>query len=156
MKHKLFNTGTKLMLLPFLLSFPLYTKAENEDVNVEPNEYQEKDIKLNTDYLHENSLYEQRETLSEEQLMLKFDGEKLNENTMLADHLFNESDKGTNTITAKSEQFDITFERKLKASEQETIAQRPSNQSILITSLFVGAILLGIAVLFFLIPKAIQ
>jgi type VII secretion protein EssA len=156
MKRNFSKRGTMLFLLPFLFSFPVYANADSNGVNVKPNQYQEKEIKRNTDYLHEDSLYQKRDQLSEDQLMLKFEGQKPNKNTLLADHLFKETKEETNTITAKSKQLDVSFQRKLKASEEEIDSKGESNQSFLITGLFVGVILLGIGALFFLIPKTTQ
>lgn len=156
MKHNLYVKGTMIILLSFLLSIPLSGHAENEDVNVKPNEYREKDIKLNTDYLHEDSFYQQREQLSEDQLLLKFEGDKPKQTTLLAEDLFKEDRKGTNTITAKSEQLEITFQNNLNVAEEETASQTNANQTFLITGLFAGAILLGIGALIYLIPKTIQ
>jgi type VII secretion protein EssA len=156
MKRNFIKWGTMFTLLPFLLLLPVFAEAETEDVNVKPNEYQEKNVKINTDYLHEDSFYQQRDQLSEDQLLLKFEGEKTYQSTLLANELFKDSNQEKNTIQAKSEQLNITFDQKQKADVQETLAQNDGNQSILIIGLFTGLIVAGVGALFFLIPKITQ
>lgn len=45
---------------------------------VEPNQYNEKDIGLQTEYFHEESLLEKKRSLPEEQKALTFEPEKYN------------------------------------------------------------------------------
>ena len=51
---------------------PPHGEAEEEPI-VEPNEYQEKDIDIQTEYFHEEELLEQKQKLPEEQKDLTFE-----------------------------------------------------------------------------------
>ena len=67
-----------LFLVLFILLFgkPLAGLAE-EEPRVEPNEYQEKNIDIQTDYFHDEELLNQKEKIPEEQKRLTFEEENM-------------------------------------------------------------------------------
>lgn len=74
---------------------------------VQPNQYEEKKVDLNTDYFHEDSLLDRREGLSEQVQSLTFDGSKITSFDELREELFLSPVKETNTITSRAQELGL-------------------------------------------------
>ncbi len=156
MKHnRSMEKGIMICMLSFSLFIPSATAAETEkNTDVAPNQYEKKDIEIDTNYLHEDTYYEEKTELPEEQKDITFDKPK-DKDTELIKELFTSTDpEKSNTIKAQSKQLGITFAKKpiTKASSTET-KEEQGTSSLLLPIIYVVLILLGIAGIVFLIPK---
>jgi type VII secretion protein EssA len=126
--------------------------AEEEPM-VEPNEYQEKDIDIQTEYFHEEGLLEQKRKLPEEQKDLTFERGKYDAVDSVKDSLFLSpvTENQNNTIASKSEQLGLFSEVAIRTrSEEET---EPSLNFDLTILLGIVLALLVVCLFFILIPK---
>ncbi|QPA30600.1 type VII secretion protein EssA [Thermaerobacillus caldiproteolyticus] len=80
----------------------VYAKTD-EWPEIEPNQYQRQDIKLRTDYLHEESLLDEKGDLPEVQTSLTFQRPTSSFFKQTKAQLFLSGEKETNTIAAKAE-----------------------------------------------------
>ncbi len=144
-----------ICMLSFSLFIPSAAAAETEEnTDVAPNQYEKKDIEIDTNYLHEDSYYEEKTELPEEQKDITFDKPE-DKDAELIKGLFTSTDaEESNTIAAQSKQLGITFAEKpiTKTSSTET-KEEEATSSLLLPILYVVLILLGIAGIVFLIPK---
>ncbi|MFE4708341.1 type VII secretion protein EssA [Peribacillus simplex] len=143
-------------VMPFLLilffSYAPHGGAEEEPM-VEPNEYQEKDIDIQTEYFHEEGLLEQKRKLPEEQKDLTFERGKYDAVDSVKDSLFLSpvTENQNNTIASKSEQLGLFSEVAIRTrSEEET---EPSLNFDLTILLGIVLALLVVCLFFILIPK---
>lgn len=138
------------LLFPFIPSAAAAQTEENTDVA--PNQYEKKDIEIDTNYLHEDTYYEEKTELPEEQKDITFDKPKDKDAELIKD-LFT-STNAEDTIAAQSKQLGITFAEKpmTKTSSTETEDEQETS-SLLLPMIYVVLILLGIAGIVFLIPK---
>ncbi|MGG4265691.1 type VII secretion protein EssA [Peribacillus simplex] len=140
------------VLFFMLFSYTPHGGAEEEPM-VEPNEYQENDIDIQTEYFHEEGLLEQKRRLPEEQKGLTFERGKYDVMDSVKDSLFLSpiTKNQNNTIASKSEQLGLFSEVRVRTrSEEETASSLNFDLPILL-----GVILaLSVVCLFFiLIPK---
>ncbi|MGM9925161.1 MAG: type VII secretion protein EssA [Bacillus sp. (in: firmicutes)] len=92
--------------------------------NVEPNQYKEKEVKINTDYFHDESLLERKESLPDEWKDLSFSNEQSSTSELAADIVFHSAINQQTVIETKVEQLqlffaDSTYEKKKDYSEKE-------------------------------------
>ncbi|MCK1994974.1 type VII secretion protein EssA [Peribacillus muralis] len=141
-----------VFVILFILFFSLSPHGHAEDPMVEPNEYQEKDIDIQTEYFHEEDLLEQKRRLPEEQKDLTFERGKYDVLDSVKDTLFLSPVAGNdNTIASKAEQLGLFSEVSIRTrSEEETEPLFNFDLTILL-----GVIVaLSVGCLFFiLIPK---
>ncbi|MGO1135640.1 type VII secretion protein EssA [Bacillus subtilis] len=140
-------------MLSFSLFIPSAAAAQTEEnTDVAPNQYEKKDIEIDTNYLHEDTYYEEKTELPEEQKDITFDKPKDKDAELIKD-LFT-STNAEDTIAAQSKQLGITFAEKpmTKTSSTETEDEQETS-SLLLPMIYVVLILLGIAGIVFLIPK---
>ncbi|MFE3976752.1 MULTISPECIES: type VII secretion protein EssA [unclassified Peribacillus] len=126
--------------------------AEEEPM-VEPNEYQENDIDIQTEYFHEEGLLEQKRRLPEEQKDLTFERGKYDVMDSVKDSLFLSpvTKNQNNTIASKSEQLGLFSEVSIRTrSEEET---EPSLNFDLTILLGIVLALSVVSLFFILIPK---
>ncbi|MFF2460085.1 type VII secretion protein EssA [Peribacillus simplex] len=124
-----------------------------EEPMVEPNEYHEKDIDIQTEYFHEEGLLEQKRKLPEEQKDLTFERGKYDAVDSVKDSLFLSpvTENQNNTIASKSEQLGLFSEAAIRTrSEKET---EPSLNFDLTILLGIILALLVVCLFFILIPK---
>ncbi|AOH53067.1 type VII secretion protein EssA [Peribacillus muralis] len=136
----------------FILFLSLNPHVHAEDPMVEPNEYQEKDIDIQTEYFHEEGLLEQKKTLPEEQKALTFERGKYDVIDSVTDSLFlSPVTENNNTIASKAEQLGL-FEEVGKRMTSEEEAELPLHFDL---TILLGIILvLAVVCLFFIIiPK---
>ncbi|MFE5431157.1 type VII secretion protein EssA [Peribacillus simplex] len=143
-------------VMPVLLIL-FFSHAPNggaeEEPMVEPNEYQEKDIDIQTEYFHEEGLLEQKRKLPEEQKDLTFERGKYDSVDSVKDSLFLSpvTENQNNTIASKSEQLGLFSEVAIRTrSEEETEPSLNFDLTILLG--IVLALLVG-CLFFILIPK---
>ncbi|MGG0790746.1 type VII secretion protein EssA [Peribacillus simplex] len=143
-------------VMPVLLIL-FFSHAPNggaeEEPMVEPNEYQEKDIDIQTEYFHEEGLLEQKRKLPEEQKDLTFERGKYDAVDSVKDSLFLSpvTENQNNTIASKSEQLGLFSEVAIRTrSEEET---EPSLNFDLTILLGIVLALLVVCLFFILIPK---
>ncbi|MBT2668061.1 type VII secretion protein EssA [Bacillus sp. ISL-4] len=143
-------------VMPVLLIL-FFSHAPNggaeEEPMVEPNEYQERDIDIQTEYFHEEGLLEQKRKLPEEQKDLTFERGKYDAVDSVKDSLFLSpvTENQNNTIASKSEQLGLFSEVAIRTrSEEET---EPSLNFDLTILLGIVLALLVVCLFFILIPK---
>ena len=143
-------------VMPVLLIL-FFSHAPNggaeEEPMVEPNEYQEKDIDIQTEYFHEEGLLEQKRKLPEEQKDLTFERGKYDAVDSVKDSLFLSpvTENQNNTIASKSEQLGLFSEVAIRTrSEEET---EPSLNFDLTILLGIVLALSVVCLFFILIPK---
>ncbi|CAH0302018.1 hypothetical protein SRABI96_04637 [Peribacillus sp. Bi96] len=120
---------------------------------VEPNEYQEKDIDIQTEYFHEEGLLEQKQRLPEEQKDLTFERGKYDVMESVKDTLFLSpiTEKNNNTIASKADQLGLFSEVGIRTrSGEET---EPSLHFDLTILLGIVLALSVVCLFFILIPK---
>ncbi|CAN7611291.1 type VII secretion protein EssA [Peribacillus frigoritolerans] len=140
------------VLLILFFSHAPHGGAEEEPI-VEPNEYQENDIDIQTEYFHEEGLLEQKRKLPEEQKDLTFERGKYDAIDSVKDSLFQSPvmENQNNTIASKSEQLGLFSEVRIPMrNEEET---EPSLNFDLTILLSIVLALLVVCLFFILIPK---
>ncbi|WHX62427.1 type VII secretion protein EssA [Peribacillus frigoritolerans] len=140
------------VLLILFFSHAPHGWAEEEPL-VEPNEYQENDIDIQTEYFHEEGLLEQKRKLPEEQKDLTFERGKYDAIDSVKDSLFQSPvmENQNNTIASKSQQLGLFSEVRIPTrNEEETEPSLNFDLTILL-----GAVLalLVVCLFFILIPK---
>lgn len=144
-----------ICMLSFSLFIPSAAAAETgENTDVAPNQYEKKDIEIDTNYLHEDTYYEEKTELPEEQKDITFDKPEDKDAELIKDLFTSTNPEESNTIAAQSKQLGITFAEKpmTKTSSTET-EEGQETSSLLLPIIYVVLILLGIAGIVFLIPK---
>ncbi|MFA1715123.1 type VII secretion protein EssA [Peribacillus frigoritolerans] len=146
------NKYVMSVLLILFFSHAPHGGAEEEPM-VEPNEYQENDIDIQTEYFHEEGLLEQKRKLPEEQKDLTFERGKYDALDSVEDSLFQSPvmENQNNTIASKSEQLGLFSEVRIPTrNEEET---EPSLNFDLTILLGIVLALLVVCLFFILIPK---
>lgn len=141
-----------LVMFFILFSQPFHGHAEEEPI-VEPNEYQEKEINIQTEYFHDEELLKQKEKIPEELKGLTFERGKYDVIDSIEDSLFlSPVTEDNNIIASKAEELELFSSevpiRKRNLEEEESFLTFD-------LSLLLGVVL-GIAVLclfLILIPK---
>lgn len=141
-----------LVMFTILFSQPFHGHAEEESI-VEPNEYQEKEINIQTEYFHDEELLKQKKKIPEELKGLTFERGKYDVIDSIEDSLFlSPVTEDNNIIASKAEELELFSSevpiRKRNLEEEESFLTFD-------LSLLLG-IVLGIAVLclfLILIPK---
>jgi type VII secretion protein EssA len=116
----------RLVMFFFLFLFPLflltrvtvYAKTD-EWPEIEPNQYQRQNIELRTDYLHEESLLNEKRDLPEVQTSLTFQRPTSSFFEQTKAQLFLSGEKETNTIAAKAEKLGL-----FSSVEEQTVPSR--------------------------------
>lgn len=155
-RNRNLEKGIMMCMLSFSLFIPSAAAAETEEnTDVAPNQYEKKDIEIDTNYLHEDSSYEEKTELPEEQKDITFDKPKDRDAELIKD-LFTSTDaEGSNSIAAQSKQLGITFAEKPITKASSTEMKEKGSSSLLLPIIYIVLILIGIAGIVFLIPKVI-
>ena len=93
----------KIFLFAVLFS-GLLSAAQPVSGNVEPNQYQEKNVKIKTDVFHDGNISETKKELPELQEELTFSGTYRNRHNELKEGLFLERKIENNSIISKTSQ----------------------------------------------------
>lgn len=136
----------------FILFFIDHPHGHAEEPMVEPNEYQEKDIDIQTEYFHEEGLLEQKQRLPEEQKDLSFERGKYDAVDSVTDSLFlSPVTENNNTIASKAEQLGLFKEAgKRMTSEEEAEPSLHFDLTILLVIILALAV---VCLFFIIIPK---
>ncbi|WP_026693090.1 type VII secretion protein EssA [Peribacillus kribbensis] len=128
------------------------TGDAQEHADVKPNTYKDKNIKLNTDYFHEDSLLKEKAVLPDEQKMLTF---KKKKNTLISNverKLFISSEHQTTAAGVKAEQLNLFTDPNLNSAP---IYKDPSSsdkeENKLYLPLIFGVLLIMIILFMFLV-----
>jgi type VII secretion protein EssA len=146
-----------LLLLFLIITSVVTVNAETNLNELDPNIYEEKERKENTNYLHEKSLYEKRNAIPEEQKNLTFKKPLRDEQDELKKQLFTAYTKEKNTIKSKSEQMELFSgnpEPTMSMAETEVNA---SGQNSGLTMTYILLIAIGVILMMgLLIPRMSQ
>lgn len=144
-----------MCMLSFSLFIPSAAAAETEEnTDVAPNQYEKKDIEIDTNYLHEDTYYEEKVELPEEQKNFTFDKPEDKDAELIKNLFTSTNPEESNTIAAQSKQLGITFaEKPMKKTSSPETEEGQGTSSLLLPIIYVVLILLGIAGIVFLIPK---
>jgi len=149
----------KIFFLSFLLFLCFGSMSVSANyIPVEPNKYDEKKIKLQTDYIHEKSLLNRRTKIPEAQKMLTFEPKKKPTNDEIKGSLFVSQQIENNTITAKAEELALFSEVEESYSYVSDSDQNQYKESSIWLTIFYGlAAIISAGLLFFvLVPKINQ
>lgn len=136
-----------VLLIVICLVFSITTVyADENNLDVEPNIYEKKEILINRNNRQEIM---QKEELPEEQKVLTFEQMKATNSDVIKEQLFQNFIIKTNTITAKSDQLGLfsSTDTKLRSAEEEEIMERSGK----VISLLIGTVIIVITLMFLLI-----
>lgn len=120
--------------------------ADSDIESLEPNSYEKRDFKENTNFLRENNLNERRESVPEEQKLLTFkEREKKAEDDFIG-ALFMTGEKKSTTIQATSQELKL-FTEEDNSKYQAVVASETSNKSNSITILLYGFLAIALILL---------
>ncbi|PLR75549.1 type VII secretion protein EssA [Bacillus sp. V3-13] len=147
------------LMLPAAIFLNGNSAGASPDIDtLTPNTYEKKEFDENTNFLHEDSLYDNKKAIPEEQKGLTFEKQKSNPLDSVKDQLFIGEGKTTNTITATAERLklfsDMDHNNKFEVSEN---TENNTNDNSRLMILYIGLLAVGIIVmLVLLIPKMAQ
>ncbi|MGG3891361.1 type VII secretion protein EssA [Metabacillus fastidiosus] len=129
--------------------------AAEEEINVEPNEYEEKKIDLDTKYFLDSSLLKRKKQLPEELKKLTFTKKEQTFYKEVKESLFTEETEINNTVEAKVAQLQLfTAVNSNFLANDDTEIEEKSGSSHYFLILLIGVAVICMAVLFFvIIPK---
>ncbi|WP_054950769.1 type VII secretion protein EssA [Numidum massiliense] len=147
---------TLLVLVPSKVTLA-ETDFGDSDVDVEPNEYKDAEVELNTDYFHDPSLYRQKGDFSEEQKKLTFRRKENDVFKQVTGQLFLRDTKEHNTIAAKAAELKLfsTHDRRPSHTVEDERDNAAASSSL--TILYIVLIAIGTLLLFLLlIPRGLR
>ena len=144
----------KIFLFAVLFS-GLLSAAQPVSGNVEPNQYQEKNVKIKTDVFHDGNISETKKELPELQEELTFSGTYRNRHNELKEGLFLERKIENNSIISKTSQLGMFSdgEEKHRQKAQGAGTQGPSDIWNFKLVLFILITFVLLAMFLLLIPK---
>lgn len=150
MKHMKAKFALFFIALCVLIAFlPLngtVISADSDIESLEPNSYEKKDFKENTNFLRENNLNERRESVPEEQKLLTFkELEKKAEEDFLGT-LFMTGEKKSTTIQATSQELKL-FTEEDNSRYQAVVPTDSSSKTNSITILLYGFLAIALILL---------
>lgn len=149
---------TSLLVAVFMICalLPLNTGvifADSDIESLEPNSYQKRDFRENTNFLRENNLNERRESVPEEQKLITFEQREKKEEDDFFGSLFTTEEVKTTTIQANAEDLKL-FSEEENSRYQAVVATENIKKSNSITILLYGFLAIAIILLMVLIlPK---
>ena len=150
------------MMLALLLLMSLFinanvTEAATPDFEtLTPNEYERKEFKENTEYLHEKALYENKQSIPEQQKELTFELPTSNSNEEILNQLFVGEINAQHTIAEKAEQMNLFSDKKPEDLRLKDKSEHSPNRQIQLM-IIIGLLAIGLMVmLVLLIPKMVQ
>jgi type VII secretion protein EssA len=124
----------------------IVTMAESDIESLEPNSYEKKDFKENTDFLRENNLNERRESVPEEQKLITFKKLEKKEEEDFVGTLFMTGEKKSTTIQATSQELKL-FTQEDNSRYQTAVASDSSSKTNSITILLYGFLAIALILL---------
>jgi len=133
------------------------TEAAAPDLEtLTPNEYEKKEFKENTEYLHEKALYENKQSIPEQQKELTFELPMSDSNEEILNQLFVGEMNAQQTIAEKAEQMNLFSDKRPEDLQLKDKSDDPPNRQIQLM-VIIGLLAIGlIVVLVLLIPKMAQ
>ncbi|WP_404432546.1 type VII secretion protein EssA [Sutcliffiella horikoshii] len=126
------------------------TSADSDIESLEPNSYEKRDFKENTNFLREKNLNERRESVPEEQKLLTFkEREKKAEEDFIGT-LFMTGEKKSTTIQATSQELKL-FTEQDNSRYQVVITSESSSKTNSITILLYGFLAIALILLLVII-----
>ncbi|MGN9866422.1 type VII secretion protein EssA [Bacillus swezeyi] len=144
--------GIMAVMLSFFLFTPLVKAEETDEVDVKPNEYQKQDVKVNADYFQDGAENKEDISIPEELKNFSFKEKKKADPKEELKEIFALKSDERNTVATKLKELNLSFAVEPSQHGQEE-DDNPGKQSIFLPILYGVLILLGIAGLFFLIPR---
>ena len=133
------------------------TEAAAPDLEtLTPNEYEKKEFKENTEYLHEKALYENKQSIPEQQKELTFELPTADSNEEILNQLFVGEMNTKQTIAEKAEQMNLFSDKKPEDLRLKEKSEHSPNRQIQLM-IIIGLLAIGLMVmLVLLIPKMMQ
>ncbi|WP_301107136.1 type VII secretion EssA family protein [Sporosarcina sp.] len=158
----------KTMIVVIVMSMLMWQAAplvglvdSNDTINdLEPVIYEKLKFKKNTDYLHDDGKIEMKNTITNRQFEIQFDGSRKLPEKGDTSYLFQEVVRGgKSTVAAKSLEIGL-FTKGKSGLQEKPITQIPDsspNRNNLRTLIFLGLITLSLVIMFiFFVPKLVQ
>ncbi|WP_187441932.1 type VII secretion protein EssA [Sutcliffiella horikoshii] len=141
---------TVCVLLVLLPISGTVSMAESDIESLEPNSYEKKDFKENTDFLRENNLNERRESVPEEQKLLTFEKRENKAEEDFVGTLFMTGEKKSTTIQATSQELKL-FTKEDNSRYQTAVASESSSKTNSVTILLYGFLAIALILLLVII-----
>ncbi|MBA2871426.1 type VII secretion protein EssA [Anoxybacillus calidus] len=145
-----------LFLCSVLAAMGVTVYAETDEwLEIEPNQYKQQEIDLRTDYIHEESLLDEKRDLPEVQTSLTFQRSTSSFVGQTKAQLFLSREKGTNTIAAKAEKLGLFS----SIEEQSVPSRQPLDETERTSSSFLpwvfGFFIFGFLIVIFtvIVPR---
>ncbi|ART76068.1 type VII secretion protein EssA [Sutcliffiella horikoshii] len=122
------------------------TMADSDIESLEPNSYEKKDFKENTNFLRENNLNERRESVPEEQKLLTFKEREKKAEENFVGTLFMTGEKKSTTIQVTSQELKL-FTEQDNSRYQAVVATDSSSKTSSITILLYGFLAIALILL---------
>ena len=119
--------------------------------------YEENEFEDNKEYLHEQSLFENKEQIPEEQKELTFTKKNDDPVKRISEQLFAGDSKMNHPVTVKAEQLGLFSNSEKGSLYHEDYSEKPMKQNNQLMILYIGLVIIGMVImLVFLIPKMAQ
>lgn len=155
MKLNLFVKGTALAAVSLFLLIPAaFAAGEDTDTNtnVKPNEYQEKELNINSSILRDQTKYEQSKTTSKIKTDIHFSKPPKARGGSLSPQLFSDlKENPPKTPARMMKEMNISFSDSAVSAPSED--EHEKQTSALLPMIFGFLIALGLVVMIILIPK---
>ncbi|KPN14450.1 hypothetical protein AKG37_05130 [Bacillus australimaris] len=153
MRLNLFVKGVALGVISFLLLIPAaFAAGEDTDTNVKPNEYQEKELNINSSILRDQTQYEQSKTTSKVKTDIHFAEPPKTRGGSLSPQLFSDlKENPPKTPARMMKEMNISFSDSAVSAPSDD--EHEKQTSPLLPIIFGFLIAFGIVVMIILIPK---
>ncbi|MDI0273653.1 type VII secretion protein EssA [Bacillus safensis] len=153
MKLNLFVKGAVLVAVSLFLLIPAaFAAGEDTDTNVKPNEYQEKELNINSSILRDQTKYEQSKTTSKIKTDIHFAEPPKASGGSLSPQLFSDlKENPPKTPARMMKEMNISFSDSAVSAPSDDDHEKQTSALLLI--IFGFLIALGLIVMIILIPK---
>ncbi|MCC9088679.1 type VII secretion protein EssA [Bacillus pumilus] len=153
MRLNLFVKGMALSVISLFLLIPAaFAAGEDTDTNVKPNEYQEKELNINSSILRDQTKYEQSKTTKKVKTDIHFAEPPKTSGGHLSPQLFSDLKENPPKTSARMmKEMNISFSD--SAVSAPSVDDHEKQTSALLPIIFGFLIAAGIIVMIILIPK---
>ncbi|PRO41599.1 type VII secretion protein EssA [Bacillus sp. LLTC93] len=153
MRLNLFMKGMALCVISLFLLIPAaFAAGEDTDTNVKPNEYQEKELNINSSILRDQTKYEQSKTTTKVKTDIHFAEPPKTSGGHLSPQLFSDlKENPPKTPAHMMKEMNISFSD--SAVSAPSVDDHEKQTSALLPIIFGFLIASGIVVMIILIPK---
>ncbi|MEB2270929.1 type VII secretion protein EssA [Bacillus safensis] len=153
MKLNLFVKGAVLVAVSLFLLIPAaFAAGEDTDTNVKPNEYQEKELNINSSILRDQTKYEQSKTTSKIKTGIHFAEPPKAPGGSLSPQLFSDlKENPPKTPARMMKEMNISFSDSAVSAPSDDDHEKQT--SALLPMIFGFLIAIGLVVMIILIPK---